>query len=103
MAITIKDSGCNGWAAYESQFIEGSGPCNVHVVEVLLEKDTDGKIWATPTVGLGTVCGERKLISGKRTYLFATTNLDEMRCELARLQNSGKEICGQCVSCFYAD
>lgn len=103
MAIKITDSECNGWAAYESQFIEGQSPSNVHVIEVLLKKDEDGKVWATPTASLITLCGNRKLISGKRTYLFATTSPDEMRRELARLQNSGKEICGQCVACFYAD
>lgn len=101
--IDIQDKNCNGWAAYDPKFIEGEGPHNVHIVEAKISKEKDGRIYATPNDELVTACGAQHLVKDKRTYTIVATDENVMRAELARLQNAGVEVCGQCVAHFYAD
>ena len=102
--IKIENPGCNGWATYESQYIEGGSAKNIHVVEAMVTCDANGKVTgAKPNAKLETVCKRYKLVKEGRKYGVAATDASTMRMLLAKLQNDGNEVCGHCVAHFYAD
>ena len=100
-ALMNKD--CNGWAIYDKQYIDSEQPQNIHVVEAYVVRQPDGTSSSRPNSGLKTQCGNRKLIKSKRTCIMASTSHVDVRNKIAELQNSGREVCGQCAATFYAD
>ena len=101
--IQFVHSGCNGWAACESKYIEGEDPKNIHVLEVTFRRNDAGEMVVVPNSARETCCGNYRLKSGTWACLYASQNADEMRNKLASLENDGKEVCGRCVAYFYAD
>jgi len=100
--ITFDHSGCNGWAIYESQYIDSDNARNMHVVEGAITSE-GGKVYFTPNTKLKTVCNRQELKKGTRKYSFCSVKDSEIRSKLAEYQNQGYEVCGTCVSHFYAD
>ena len=100
--IPFDHAGCNGWAVYESQYIDSDNAKNMHVVEGKITY-RDGKKFFTPNSALKTVCKKQNLKKDKRQYSFASTSASAIRSKLADFQNQGCEVCGTCVSHFYAD
>ena len=100
--IPFEHPGCNGWAIYEKKFIDAECPKNIHVAEGKFWIDDKGKKKFRPISSLKTICNE-KLIDKNRIQIFCSDAPSEIRSELAELQNTGKEVCGVCVSHFYAD
>lgn len=74
----------------------------MHVVEGKITY-RDGKKFFTPNSALKTVCKKQNLKKDKRQYSFASTSASAIRSKLADFQNQGCEVCGTCVSHFYAD
>ncbi len=70
---------------------------NVHVLETRYSSFRGERVDTTSHFR----CGEKK--KGREKVLFETGDKREVRTELARRQNEGIEICGRCVSTFYAD
>ncbi len=99
----ITHKNCNGWAIYDSQYIAGDQPHNIHVVATFVEQAPDGTSTSRPNDELKTMCGNQALVQAKRSCILASTSAVEIRQKLAELQNSGSEVCGQCVATFYAD
>ena len=100
--IPFEHAGCNGWAIYEPQYIDADNGKNMHVVEGKITY-RDGKKFFTPNSKLETACRKQNLKKGNRQYSFASTSDSEIRSTLADSQNQGHEVCGMCVSRFYAD
>ena len=100
--IPFGHEGCNGWAIYESQYIDADNGKNMHVVAGKITYD-DGKKLFTPNSALKTACSKQNLKKGNRKYSFASTSDSEIRSKLADFQNQGYEICGLCVSHFHVD
>lgn len=99
----IKHENCNGWAIYDRQYIDGEQSHNIHAVETFVIQNQDGTFSSRPNCDLKTRCGVRTLKKGKRSCIMASTSEVDIRNKLAELQNSGREVCGQCVATFYAD
>lgn len=100
--IPFDYEGSNGWAVYESQYIDADNGKNMHVVEGKITY-RDGKKFFTPNSELKTACSKQNLKKGNRKYSFASTSASEIRSALADFQNQGYEICGLCVSHFHLD
>ncbi len=100
--IPFDHEGCNAWAIYESQYIDAENAHNMHIVEGTIDLDEAGKRQFRPNSGKDTICS-LKLKNGKRQYLFCSNDPSEIRSKVANLQNGGHEVCGTCVSRFYAD
>ena len=102
--IPFDHAGCNGWAIYDSTNIVAEYSKNMHVAEVTIKRDNDGKVSVYLNDGEETIC-KKKLISkaeGRRCSYFSQSASD-IRSKMAELQNGGHEVCGTCVSHFYAD
>lgn len=102
--IPFDHAGCNGWAIYDSTNIVAENSKNMHVAEVTIKRDNDGKVSAYLNDADETICGE-KLISvddGRQNY-YCSKSASDIRSKMAELQNAGHEVCGTCVSHFYAD
>ena len=100
--IPFDYEGSNGWAIYESQYIDADDGKNMHVVEGKITYH-DGKKLFAPNSELKTACGKQNLKNGNRKYFFASTSASEIRSTLADSQNEGYEVCGTCVSHFHVD
>ena len=100
--IPFEHKGCNGWAIYESQYIDSDNARNMHVVEGTITSE-GGNVYFTPNAMLQTVCNRQKLKGGKKQNSFCSTDASKIRSKLAEFQNQGYEVCGTCVSHFYAD
>ena len=99
--ILFEHDGCDGWAIYDSQYIDAKDARNIHVVEGNVTNEA-GEIHFRPNTGLATVCGKNLKRQG-RAYTFCSKDPSEIRSKLAEFQNQGYEVCGTCVSRFYAD
>ena len=100
--IQFEHEGSNGWAIYPSKNIDADNAQNIHVAEGEI-KTVNGERKFTLHKSR-TICGE-KLISlqkGRRNILVSA-DASRIRSQLANLQNGGNEVCGVCVSHFYAD
>lgn len=100
--IPFDHANCNGWAIYEGKYIVGGNADNMHVAECSIQFDGAGNKQVVPNSAKETIC-KRHLVDYGRHYSFASTDASEMRLKLATLQNNGSEVCGTCVSRFYAD
>ena len=101
--ITFKHTDCNGWAIYDSQYIDAEEAKNIHVVECKITVDENGKKTFVPNRQLETVCQVKLKKYISRKCIDFSTEPSEIRLKLTKLQNEGKEVCGTCVSHFYAD
>ena len=96
--VPVKHSGCDAWAIYEKQFIDADNAKNMHIVEGNITLDDR----FSPNTKHETLCG-RRLKGSIRRVLFHSKVPSEMRSRCATLQNNENEVCGRCVSHFYAD
>lgn len=100
--ISFKHEKCNGWGIYNSEYIDAEDARNIHVAEGIVEDDLpqDRKFYVN--LKHETICG-RKLVDKDRRVGGFSKCASEIRSKLAKLQNDGNEVCGTCVSHFYAD
>lgn len=95
-----------GYVLIDPDQLDGSEPKNVHVLEAsVMVYDDKTRGWMITK--RKTCCG-LDLKSGENLFCrhgeeFLMDESCALRNELARLQNTGTRICGNCVSCFYAD
>ena len=99
--IMFEHKGCDGWAICDSKYIDAKDARNMHVVEGNVINVAEG-VRFRPNADLATICG-KKLKRQERSWAFCSKNPSEIRLMLAALQNKGNEVCGTCVSHFYAD
>ena len=99
--IPFEHAGCNGWAIYDSTNIDAEEPKNVHIAEVRIEKQDNGGEVVYLNKNKETICG-LKLVS-RPTYLYLSKSASDIRSKVTELQNSGREVCGTCVSHFHVD
>lgn len=99
--IPFEHEGCDGWAIYDSQYIDAKDARNMHVVEGNVINKAEG-IHFRPNADLATICG-KNLKRQERVYTFCSKDPSAIRVMLADLQNKGNEVCGTCASRFYAD
>ncbi len=100
--ITFEHAGCNGWAIYDRRYIEADEAHNIHVAECKITTNQNGQERICPNKE--TICGERlKDSSSGRSNIYHSKDATKIRLKLAELQNEGIEVCGTCVSHFYAD
>lgn len=99
--IPFEHEGCDEWGVYESQYIAAEDAKNIHIAEGRSRIDEEG----TPVFKVNqqhrTICGERILQKNGKICVFQDAM--KLRSRLAELQNQGNEVCGTCVSHFYAD
>ena len=101
--MNFDNNGCNGWVVVSPDVIVSDSANNYHVVEVEIKRE-DGKIVETfRNAKNETMCHGRFVKNGSHPNIVRAEDAATMRLELAKLQNEGKEICGQCVARFYAD
>lgn len=77
----------------EPEYIEGNGK-NMHIFEA--RKDERGII-----IDDSSRCEKADVLS-RFKYRSICKNKSEVRADAADLQNSGKNVCGQCVATFYS-
>ena len=99
--IPFDHAGCNGWAIYDSTNIVAENSKNMHIAEVAIKRDNDGKVSVYLNDDKETICG-LKLVS-RPTYLYLSKSASDIRSKVTELQNSGREVCGTCVSHFHVD
>lgn len=102
--IPFEHAGCNAWAIYNSTNIAAENSKNMHIAEVTIKRDNDGKVSVRLNDDEETIC-KNKLI-GKaegRRYSYFSQSASDIRSKVTELQKSGREVCGTCVSRFYAD
>ena len=93
----------NGWAIYDSQYIDAENAQNIHVAEGKIVVKNHKKTFFINSKE-ETICKEKlKSIKEGRQNRFCSTDPSKIRSELENLQNQGYEVCGVCVSRFYAD
>ena len=97
-----------GYIVVASKCVDCDNAANGHVIDVFIDQDANGKrIWRRALNS--TICQEklkRDKIKSENVLLekpYLRTESRDFRIELAKLQNDGNEICGVCVSHFYAD
>ncbi len=102
MATEIINDRCNGWAViHKSNLIDDDGR-NYHIVEVRIEKGTDGKDHVTYGAE-ATCCGLKLKPSVNYGNFSRKEDQNSFRVNLAKWQNEGYELCGRCVGHFYKD
>ncbi len=103
MNIPLKHPTCNGWAIVDKNQICCSTPRNYHVAEVRIDTDISGKKHVYLNSSNETCC--KLPVKSQWSYygLFYANQANQLRTELANMQNCGKETCGNCVGHFYAD
>lgn len=96
--IPFKHPNCNGWAIYKPQDIDVENAKNHHIADGIVNVDDSFR----PNAARETVCGQKLMPTGTHN-VFHTKDPAELRSKLSESQNNGKEVCGICVSHFYAD
>lgn len=81
------------YAFVEPEYIEGNGK-NMHIFPI--RRNERGVI-----VSSFSCCGNEEVLSEFK-YISICKNKSEVRATAADLQNSGKNVCGQCVATFYS-
>ena len=99
--IPFDHKGCDGWAIFNSKCIDAKGSRNMHVVEGNVINQA-GSVIFLPNAEWTTISGKNLKRQGV-AYTFCSKDPSEIRVMLANLQNKGNEVCGTCVSRFYAD
>jgi len=89
----------HGWGFYEKEHIKADNPKNVHIFEGTITYEDNGEKKFRPNGNAACSVGKKS----PATYLYVTETKTEVRNEAAKLENSGKTVCGKCVSHFYAD
>jgi hypothetical protein len=100
--IKFEHEECNAWGVFTRQSIDAASAKNMHIAEIKIQADKTGRKTYTLNGDHKTVCGES--INDKEKQLKTySENASDFRSKLAQLQNDGNEVCGVCVSHFYAD
>ena len=105
MSVTFKNQ--PGYIVVASNCVDCDNAVNGHVIDILVDQDVNGKrYWSR--MSQSTICQEKlkaDKIQGKDilTEPYLRTESRDFRNALAELQNGDNEICGVCVSHFYAD
>lgn len=103
MATETSDSKYNGWAVIHKAMLKKDDGRNLHIIEVHLQKGSNGNDCATQGNTI-TCCGlEIKPATDFGTCLSRKEDQDSFRISLAKWQNKGYELCGRCVGHFYKD
>ena len=100
--IQFEHEGSNGWAIYTSKNIDADNAQNIHVAEGEI-KTVNGERTFTLNKSRETICGEKLISLPKGRRILVSADASKIRSQLANLQNEGNEVCGVCVSHFYAD
>ena len=102
--IPFEHAGCNGWAIYDSTNIVAENSKNMHIAEVTIKRDNDGKVSVYLNDDEETICKNKLISKAKgRRYSYFSQSASDIRFKVAELQNDGHEICGTCVSHFHVD
>ena len=101
MKNRFKHPECNGWIVVDKDQIIGGSPRNYHVVEVNIIDQEGGKLSIYINSANETCCGLK--VKNPCHYKLLSRDEKILRKELAEMQNSGNETCGNCVGHFYAD
>lgn len=100
--IQFEHEECNAWGVFTRQSIDAASAKNMHIAEIKIQANKTGRKTYTLNGDHETVCGES--INDKEMQLKTySENASDFRSKLAQLQNDGNEVCGVCVSHFYAD
>ena len=76
----------------------------MHIAEVRIERNNDGKVSVYLNDDDETICGEKLIsVDEGRHNSYWSKSASDIRSKVTELQNSGHEVCGTCVSHFYAD
>ena len=102
--IPFKHPECNGWAIYDSTNIAAKNSNNMHIAEVRIEEKDKGSVSVYLNDDDETICGEKLIsVDEGRHNSYWSKSASDIRSKVTELQNSGHEVCGTCVSHFYAD
>ena len=90
----------------EPKYIDAENARNIHIFEV--EYDTEKKEAYINSSNNESCCGNCiAKIPGKYLVIAAGNSLEERRRDARRLakeyEDTGKTVCGQCVSTFYSE
>ena len=99
--IPFEHAGCDGWGVYESQYIAAEDAKNIHVAEGKFTVNSEGNRVFQVNRAARTICKEH--LRPVKRALRHIHSVAEIRSMLAQLQNQCNEVCGTCVSHFYAD
>lgn len=95
-----------GYLVVDAKCVDCDDAKNAHVIKVRIDQDEDGHRQFQRD-SKSTICGEPlssgKIGDGRVTKTYLKSESKDLRSKLAELQNTGYEICGVCVSHFYAD
>ena len=95
-----------GYLVVEAKCVDCDDAKNAHVIKVRIDQDEEGHRQFQRD-SKSTICGESllpgKIGDGRVTNTYLESESRDLRSKLAELQNSRHEICGVCVSHFYAD
>lgn len=107
MNTPLKYPECTGWVMVtKDKLIDNSNACNYHIIEAKIVVNADNSRSVSAYNGkFKTCCGLE--IKHDASYVSNTAFLkeesDNFRIFLAKKQNAGWEICGNCVRRFYKD
>ena len=100
--ISFEDEECNAWGLFDKTAIVADNSNNLHVAEVAISVDQNGKKTYKLNRYRKTVCG-KAMKSPQNPIPFYSDSDSAVRLKLARLQNEGTEVCGICVAHFHLD
>ena len=103
--VKVDHVDCGGWAVLAPEYM-GETAKNYHILEVKsIYTDDEGKVLCERYNPSNAICKRQANSDWKYTEAFPRTIEGEtaIRAYLAKEQSGGKEICGTCVSRFYAD
>ena len=103
MNFDNKDEGCNGWCIFKPETLVGEAPVNYHVVEVKIKKEGDKIVSILRNTKGETLCHKYKVKDGTQPAVKTFEDAIALRSELARLQNDGTKVCGNCAGRCYSD
>lgn len=93
---------CNGWILMPPDAMNADNSRNYHVVEVKIGINDEDGVKIVRNKNNRSLCN-LEVKKGSLKHIFRSDNENQMRMELARIQNSGLEVCGNCVARFYKD
>ena len=101
--MNFDNDGCNGWCIFKPETLDGDAPVNYHVVEVEIKKEGDKIVSILRNAKGETLCHKYKVKNGSQSAVKTIEDVSVLRLELARLQNDGIKVCGNCAGRCYSD
>lgn len=101
--MNFDNDGCNGWCIFKPETLVGDAPVNYHVVEVKITKEGDKIVSILRNIKDETLCRKYKVKGGTQSVVKTIEDANTLRLELARLQNDGIKVCGNCAGRCYSD